>query len=165
MTPLLMHDPTSDHATHYVAPMTLDSSFSTPTTISGLPQGMEGMSCVSFPQPGVFAYDMQPAGIPQSVPPQVQPLLQPPPLPRRSTGDLPFSDSPLSRSGPRSRKPYDLAYHPTRQPVSYTNSQGQPSPAPMLSMHDTFMAKQRIACEGCRGKFDASHADIARSLL
>ena len=46
-----------------------------------------------------------------------------------------------------------------------TNRQGQPIPAPMLSMDNTFMAKQRIACEGCRGKFDILHVDIARSLL
>lgn len=146
MTPLLVHDTHPDLPTQYMTPMTSSSSFSTPSTMLGLLHGVEGMSCVSFPPPGSFAHDVHSSGHSPSAPSRVQP----PRLARRHTGDLPFSDSPLSRSGQHSRKPYDLAYHPLRQPSSYNGSQGNHFPNPMLSLENTYMAKQRIACEGCR---------------
>ena len=159
MTPLLVEN---SLARHYMTPVTLDSSFSTPTTMSGVPHSTDGMACVPLPQPGFFAYDTQSPSLPQSVPPQAQATAQLPSCPRRSGRDLPFSDSPLSRSAPRSRKPYDLADHPMRQPWSYMNAQGQPASGTVISMDNTYMAKQRIACEGCRGKSDFVSVHVIR---
>jgi hypothetical protein len=149
MTPLLVNDTHFDRTTHYMTPLTTDTSFSASSTMMALPHGAGDMSCATYHQPSFSAHDSHLSGPSQLAPSQVQP----PPLPRRHTGELPFSDTPLSRSGPRSYKPYDLAYHPLRQPSSYTDSQGNPLPNAVMSLHNTYMAKQRIACEGCRCKF------------
>ncbi|KAJ9123249.1 hypothetical protein QFC22_001445 [Naganishia vaughanmartiniae] len=76
----------------------------------------------------------------------------PPPLRRRHTDSLPFSDSPLKRPTSVAAKPYGSPADRLRRPLSAVdhpmNSLGMGS----LRLDNSYVAKQRIACQGCREK-------------
>jgi hypothetical protein len=150
MTPLLNNDPQhSDSHLLCVSTMPLESPFSTSPSTGGLAHGLEGMSCMPQAISGAFTSAQQSASMSS---------LRPPPLPRRNTDDLPFTDSPLSRSAPSRQKPYDVKSHSTQRPSSM-DFQSSVHPTAVLSLDSNFLGKQRIACQGCRGKPYEIHLD------
>lgn len=146
MTPLMVDDMHHvENHRHYMTSIALEPPFSTPSTMQGLAHGLEGMSCLPHYGSGGFTKSSgfeEAAAVPH----------QPPLLLRRNTDDLPFTDSPLSRSPPHQRKPYDVASHHLRRPLSHHDYQSNGPPNAVLSLDNNFLTKQRIACQGCRGE-------------
>lgn len=144
MTPLLGHDPQqSGDQSQYFSTMPLESPFAISPSMIGLSHGLKGMSCLPQTISGAFASADQDAS---------RNALRPPPLPKRNTDDLPFTDSPLSRSVPSRQKPYDVKPRPTQRPTSM-EFYSSVNPTAVLSLDNNFLGKQRIACQGCRGQY------------
>lgn len=145
MTPLLHTESQhTDNQSQYLSSMAFESPFSTSPSMLGLAHGLEGMSCLPQPVSPSFSSDYQKTSTTSH---------QPPPLARRNTDDLPFTDSPLSRSATYRQKPYDVTSSHTQRPSSHLNYQSGGKPTAQLSVDNNFLAKQRIACQGCRGEY------------
>lgn len=145
MTPVLHTElQHSDNSSHYVSSMAFESPFLTSPSMLGLAHGLEGMSCLPQPISATLGSEHQDAIITSH---------RPPPLARRNTDDLPFTDSPLSRGTTYRHKPYDDTSSVLKPPSSHLNYPSDGQRTAQLSLDNNFRDKQRIACQGCRGEY------------
>jgi hypothetical protein len=75
----------------------------------------------------------------------------PPSLRRRHTDSLPFSEGPLKHPTRVPVKPYDNASDRLRRPISAMDYPLNSLGTGFLELDNNYVAKQRIACQGCRG--------------
>jgi hypothetical protein len=144
MTPLLHTE--LEHSTNqsqYLFNTPFESPSSTSPSLMGLAHGLEEMSCLPQPISATFGSDLQKPSIS---------FRRPPLLARRSTDDLPFTDSPLSRHAPYRQKPYEVTSSNIQRLSSHSRYEAGDQPTAQLSLDNT-LAKQRIACQGCRGEY------------
>lgn len=155
MTPFMVQGSHSLNATPYLSYIQAEPTYASsvmPMSMQSQPKGISGMYTPSTGR--TSAVSIQTAHEPRF--PEIQsstaeqPL--PPPLRRRHTDSLPFSDGPLKRPAGIATKPYDSTSDRLRRPLSAINHPTNTLGMGFLGLDNSYVAKQRIACQGCRGR-------------
>ncbi|KAJ9107508.1 hypothetical protein QFC21_000964 [Naganishia friedmannii] len=156
MTPFMVQGNQGLDPTQYVSYIQSQPAFAPSVTPMPIGLQLNGISGMYGPSTArTSSASIQTVNNPEATEHQGPTVEQPvqPPLCRRHTDSLPFSHSPLKRTIMGSSKPYDSSpSERLRRPLSAIDTPINSRGMGFLAIDNAYVAKQRIACQGCREK-------------